>query len=353
MYELARSLLFRLDPELAHRLTLDLLGASHRLGLLKRCAPPPVEAPVRIMGLDFPNPVGLAAGFDKDGECIEALAALGFGFVEVGTVTPVAQQGNDAPRLFRLTAQQAVINRMGFNNGGVDALVSRLQKVQTRAIVGVNIGKNRTTPAAKAADDYLAALTAVYPWADYVTINISSPNTPGLRDLQFGESLKSLLSELDARRCELAEQHQTRVPLVVKLAPDVSDDTLRKVAATILASGFDGVIACNTTISREALQGSSDSHEPGGLSGRPLTDKACHTIAVLADSLAGRLPIIGVGGTLCAADCAAKIKAGASLVQLYTGLIFQGPRLINEVAEAAALELGQENQEACRQLRPF
>ena len=341
MYRFARSLLFRLTPESAHNVTMDLLGAGKRLGLLNCLMPSVPDAPVKVMGIDFPNPVGLAAGLDKDGECIEAFGHLGFGCVEVGTVTPLAQPGNPTPRLFRLVENEAIINRMGFNNKGVKALVAKLRQAKTKAVIGVNIGKNKVTPVEKANDDYLACLREVYPWAGYVAVNLSSPNTPGLRELQFGEHLKSLLSALKSEQGKLAEEHGRYVPIAIKLAPDMTDDELREIAGELVAHGLDGVIATNTTLERDAVAGHAHAEERGGLSGRPLTALSTEKIRVLAEAVDGKIPVIGVGGIMSAQDAVEKIRAGASLVQIYSGFIFKGPDLIREVSEAVALELGK------------
>ncbi len=338
MYQLARSLLFRLNPETAHDLIMDLLSAGQRLGLIRILACRKPNLPVKVMGLDFPNPVGLAAGMDKDGECIDAFGSLGFGFVEVGTVTPRAQPGNPGPRLFRLLEHKGIINRMGFNNKGVKHLVRRLRRARTSAVVGVNIGKNKATPLEQANEDYLTCLKAVYPWAGYVAVNLSSPNTPGLRELQYGEHLASLLKALKQEQERLAEKHGRYVPIAVKLAPDMSDDELREIAGQLLAHKIDGVIATNTTLERETVADHQFASETGGLSGAPLTQLSTHKIAVLAEALGGEIPIIGVGGIMSAEDAAEKIRAGASLVQLYSGFIYKGPDLISEVAEAVALE---------------
>ncbi len=339
MYQLVRSLLFRLNPETAHDVTMDLLGAGERLGLIKPLVRPVPDRPVRVMGLTFPNPVGLAAGLDKDGECINAFGRLGFGFVEVGTVTPLGQPGNPKPRLFRLVGHEAIINRMGFNNKGVDHLVSHLEKAKTKAVIGVNIGKNKDTPVEKANDDYIACLRKVYPWAGYVAVNLSSPNTPGLRELQFGEHLTSLLKALKNEQNTLAKEYDRYVPIAIKLAPDMADDELREIAGQLVAHGIDGVIATNTTLERDAVAGHEHADEQGGLSGRPLTALSTDKIRVLAEAVAGKIPVIGVGGIMNAADAVEKIRAGASLVQIYTGFIYKGTELIAEVAEAAGAEL--------------
>ena len=339
MYKLARSLLFRLTPEIAHDLTMDLLGAGQRLGLIKRIVRPVPSAPVKVMGLEFPNPVGLAAGLDKDGQCIDAFGNLGFGFVEVGTVTPLGQPGNPKPRMFRLVENKALINRMGFNNKGVDNMVANLRKATAKVVIGVNIGKNKATPVDKANDDYVACLRKVYPWAGYVAVNLSSPNTPGLRELQFGEHLASLLKALKDEQARLSEQHGRYVPIAIKLAPDMSDDELREIAGQLVAFGMDGVIATNTTLERDAVAGHEFASEQGGLSGKPLTGLATDKIRVLAEALDGKIPVIGVGGIMSAADAVEKVKAGASLVQVYTGFIYRGPELIAEASEAVSAVL--------------
>lgn len=336
IHALTRALLFRLDPEPAHALCLRLLGTGQQLGLLRPSGRSTPQVPVRVMGLDFPNPVGMAAGFDKDGTCLAALAGLGFGFVEVGTVTPRPQPGNPSPRLFRLEDQQALINRMGFNNQGVEALVGRLRTHSARVPVGVNIGKNKDTPLEQAHEDYLFCLRKVYAHADYVTVNLSSPNTPGLRQLQFGTALQRLLESLKKTQDDLHHQQGRYVPIAVKLAPDLDDDSLYALAGQLEEAGMDAVMATNTTLTRTGV----DSKEQGGLSGRPLTALSTQKIRVLAEALSGRLPIIGVGGIMEASDAVEKIRAGASLVQLYTGFVYQGPELVTRVARALAKELG-------------
>lgn len=336
MYRLARNLLFRLSGEAAHELSLDMLDAANRLHLLGACLPEPVYAPVQVMGLTFPNAVGLAAGLDKNADHLDSLGRLGFGFVEVGTVTPRPQPGNPKPRLFRIPDEGAIINRMGFNNKGVDHLVQQVRKRHYEGLVGINIGKNLTTPVAQALDDYRTGLRAVYADADYVTVNISSPNTPGLRSLQSGDSLRELLAPLKAEQAALAEQYGRYVPIAVKIAPDMDDEEIRAVAQTLRALKIDGVIATNTTLDKTQVMGLRHGDEQGGLSGRPLTEASTDVIRVLADALEDDLPIIGVGGIFCAQDAAAKIQAGARLVQLYTGLIYQGPQLVQACAEALA-----------------
>lgn len=336
MYSLLRPLLFRLDPELTHTLTLRSLDLVHALGVERVIAPPVPPNPVKVMGLDFPNPVGLAAGLDKNGDHIDALGALGFGFIEIGTVTPKPQPGNQKPRLFRLAEHQAIINRMGFNNEGVDHLVEQVKRRRYRGILGINIGKNATTPVEEAERDYRVGLQKVYPWADYITVNISSPNTPGLRNLQFGEHLKRLLDVIKAEQAGLSEAHGRYVPVAVKIAPDMNDSELRQVAQALLDAGMDAVVATNTTLSRGAVAGHRHAEEAGGLSGAPLTGRSTEVIAKLSNELSGRLPIIGVGGIMNGADARVKIAAGASLVQLYSGLIYRGPKLISEAADAIA-----------------
>jgi len=286
------------------------------------------------MGLDFPNPVGLAAGLDKDGECIKAWEALGFGFIEVGTVTPRPQAGNPKPRMFRLPPAQALINRMGFNNRGVDFLVEQVRRTRFKGVLGINIGKNADTPVERASDDYLIGLRKVYPWASYIAVNISSPNTPGLRDLQYGEALDRLLAALKEEQQRLADVHGRYVPLAIKIAPDLADVDVRTVGQALLRHGMDAVIATNTTFSRAGVESLPHAQEAGGLSGAPLMARSTEVVVRLADVLEGRLPIIAVGGILSGADAAAKIAAGASLVQLYTGFIYRGPELIREAVQA-------------------
>ncbi len=336
MYNLARQLLFKFTPETAHELSLDLIGAGGRLGLNALLGKPPASLPVRVMGLDFPNPVGLAAGLDKNGQAICGMSQLGFGFVEVGTVTPRPQPGNPRPRVFRLPEAEAIINRMGFNNQGVDALLERVDAARFKGVLGINIGKNFDTPVERAQDDYLLCLDKVYHQASYVTVNVSSPNTPGLRSLQFGDSLKQLLDALRLRREDLEVLHGKRVPLAIKIAPDMTDEETVLVAETVLQSGMDAIIATNTTLGREGVAGLAHADEAGGLSGAPVREKSTHTVKVLADTLRGRLPIIAVGGITEGRHAAEKIEAGASLVQLYTGFIYKGPALIREAVDAIA-----------------
>lgn len=334
LYSPLRSLLFRLNPETAHDWTHRWLSLAPTLPMrliFKTCIP---DAPCRVMGLDFPNPVGLAAGLDKDGECIKAWEALGFGFVEVGTVTPRPQFGNPRPRMFRLPQAQALINRMGFNNRGVDYLVQQVRHARFKGVLGINIGKNADTPVERATDDYLMGLRKVYPWASYVTVNISSPNTPGLRDLQYGETLNRLLAALKEEQQRLADVHSRYAPLAIKIAPDLTDAEVCTVGQALLRQGMDAVIATNTTFSRAGVESLPHAQETGGLSGAPLMARSTEVVRQLANILEGRLPIIAVGGILSGADAAAKIAAGASLVQIYTGFIYRGPELIREAVQA-------------------
>lgn len=336
MYNLSRRLLFKLSPETAHELTIDLLGAAGRLGLAKRVVKQPAALPINVMGIDFPNPVGLAAGLDKNGDAILGLAGLGFGFIEIGTVTPLSQPGNPKPRLFRLPAAEGVINRMGFNNLGVDHLLERVQAASFQGVLGINIGKNFNTPVENAADDYLLCMDKVYRSASYITVNVSSPNTPGLRSLQFGDSLRNLLDTLRQRQEELTAFHGRRVPLAIKIAPDMSDEEIVDVANILLETGMDAVIATNTTVSRAGVEGMLHADEAGGLSGAPVREQSTHVVRVLADTLAGRLPIIAVGGITEGQHAAEKIEAGASLVQIYSGFIYKGPELIRASVDAIA-----------------
>lgn len=336
MYNLARQLLFKFTPETSHELSLDLIGAGGRLGINALLGKVPASLPVRVMGLEFPNPVGLAAGLDKNGEAICGMSQLGFGFVEVGTVTPRPQPGNPKPRIFRLPEAEAIINRMGFNNHGVDALLERVDAARFKGILGINIGKNFDTPVERAQDDYLLCLDKVYHQASYVTVNVSSPNTPGLRSLQFGDSLKQLLGAIGQRREDLEVLHGKRVPLAIKIAPDMTDEETALVAETVFQAGMDAIIATNTTLGREGVAGLANADEAGGLSGAPVREKSTHTVRILAQTLNGRLPIIAVGGITEGRHAAEKIEAGATLVQLYTGFIYKGPALIREAVDAIA-----------------
>jgi dihydroorotate dehydrogenase len=333
LYSLARSALFRLDPEVAHDLSLKSLAALGPAAALLG-AGADHGAAVRAMGLEFPNPVGLAAGLDKNGDYIDALAALGFGFLEIGTVTPRPQPGNPKPRLFRLPEHEAIINRLGFNNGGLERLLANVDRASFRGVLGINIGKNFDTPIERAADDYLLCLDAVYTRATYVTVNISSPNTRNLRDLQSSEALDALLGALMSRRESLAARHGATRPLLVKVAPDLDDEQVAAIAGLAVKHRLDGLIATNTTVAREAVKDHRHASQAGGLSGRPLLAPSNAILRKLSAALAGRVPLVGVGGIHSGADARAKFEAGASLVQLYTGFIYRGPALIAEARRA-------------------
>ena len=338
-YGLARPLLFGMDPETAHELTLDMLARGQGTPLQCAWAAQRVSDPVTLAGLRFPNRVGLAAGLDKNARAIDALAAMGFGFVEVGTVTPKGQPGNPKPRMFRLPQARALINRLGFNNEGLDAFIANVQQSQVRRqgkplLLGLNIGKNASTPIEDATRDYLTCLEGVYPHADYVTVNISSPNTQNLRALQSDEALDGLLGAVAGHREKLAAAQGRRVPIFVKIAPDLSEEQVSVIAATLQRHGMDGVIATNTTISRDAVQGLLHAAETGGLSGAPVLAASNAVIAQLRAALGPAFPIIGVGGVMSAEDAVSKIRAGADVVQIYTGLIYQGPTLIGRAARA-------------------
>lgn len=339
MYQLARPLLFALDPEAAHDLTLATLARTPP-SLIAAGACTPTTQPVSLLGLKFRNRVGLAAGLDKNARCIDSLAALGFGFVEVGTVTPKPQSGNPKPRLFRLPDAQALINRFGFNNEGLDVFIANVRKAHwARAhgcVVGLNIGKNAATPIEQADDDYLKGLEAVFAHADYVTVNISSPNTKNLRQLQGENELDHLLARLKERALTLSVQHRRSVPLLVKIAPDLDDAQIDLIAKVLLQRGIDGVIATNTTLARDAVTGMQYASEAGGLSGRPVFEASNRVIRALRERVGPTYPIIGVGGILSGQDAAAKIDAGAQLVQLYTGLIYRGPALVTECVRATS-----------------
>ncbi|NVK89622.1 MAG: quinone-dependent dihydroorotate dehydrogenase [Gammaproteobacteria bacterium] len=334
LYPFIRPLLFQMEPEAAHDFSLKMLARLQDSPLRFLIAQTPVDDPFELWGLTFPNRVGLAAGLDKNARYLDALGALGFGFVEVGTVTPKAQPGNDKPRMFRLPEAQAIINRMGFNNDGVDQLVANLERSQYQGIVGINIGKNKTTPEEQAIDDYTVCMEKVYPHADYITVNISSPNTPGLRDLQFGERLDELLKSIKAKQAELAVAHQKQVPVLVKIAPDLSLAEIEQVADSFCRFKIDGVIATNTTLDRQAVSGLPYAGEAGGLSGRVLAEPSTQVLAKLNECLKGQVPTIGVGGIHDGNSAVDKIKAGASLVQIYSCFIYQGPALIKTAAEA-------------------
>ncbi|WP_110958596.1 quinone-dependent dihydroorotate dehydrogenase [Acidovorax sp. ST3] len=341
-YALTRPFLFGMDAEAAHELTMDMLARGQRTPLQWAWCNETVNDPITLAGLQFPNRVGMAAGLDKNARCIDALGAMGFGFVEVGTVTPKAQPGNPKPRMFRLPEARALINRLGFNNEGLEAFLRNVQQAQFRKqtrqqrpmLLGLNIGKNATTPIDNATSDYLICLEGVYPHADYVTVNISSPNTQNLRALQNDAALDALLGAIAERREALATQHQRRVPVFVKIAPDLDEAQVAVIAATLQRHGMDGVIATNTTISRTAVQGMRHAEETGGLSGAPVLEASNQVIRQLRAALGSGFPIIGVGGILSADDAVSKIRAGADVVQIYTGLIYEGPALVAKAAEA-------------------
>jgi dihydroorotate dehydrogenase len=335
MYGLARPFLFGLDPERAHDVTLQALEAAYRCGINPLVSSAPKPLPTRAFGLQFPNPVGLAAGLDKNGAHIDALLALGFGFVEIGTVTPRPQAGNPRPRMFRLPDQRAVINRLGFNNLGVDALVRNVERARRKGgLLGINIGRNKDTPNESAEDDYLLCLERVYPLADYITVNISSPNTAGLRELQEEQALRRLVGTLREAQERLGARHGKRVPMLVKIAPDLSDEDIDAAGRVLGDLEVDGVIATNTTVSRFGLEGTRHAEETGGLSGAPLLGRATSVLRRLRTRLPESIPMIGVGGIMSGADAATKTAAGATLVQLYTGLVYCGPPLIKDCVDA-------------------
>ncbi len=333
LYSLLRPLVFCFDPEKAHHLTLASLDLAYNTGLLK-ASKRELISPIEVMGLSFPSVVGLAAGLDKNADHINSLGALGFGFIEVGTVTPRPQPGNPKPRLFRLPEAEAIINRMGFNNLGVDHLVEQVKKARYKGIIGINIGKNFDTPIEKAVDDYLIGLTKVYPYASYVTVNISSPNTANLRDLQEKDQLGGLLSTLKQEQQRLHEKTGRYVPLVLKIAPDMEDEAVQSIAETLLVHNIDGVIATNTTINKESVDHLAHGREQGGLSGAPLTVKSTAVVKQLYSHLGEQIPIIAAGGILSADDAQAKLDAGAKLVQVYSGLIYRGPQLVLDIIES-------------------
>lgn len=334
MYSFVQKFLLNRDPEWSHDATIAFLKRSQRNFMSGFYAQKLPDKPVNCLGMIFKNPIGLAAGLDKNGECIDAFAAMGFGFIEVGTVTPKPQSGNEKPRLFRLAEHNAIINRMGFNNKGVDYLVDQVKKMKYNGILGINIGKNKTTPDENALDDYLYCLNKVYGFASYITVNISSPNTPGLRNLQYGEALDSLLAGLKHRQLALEIEHKKYVPILIKIAPDLSDDEVKSIAASLINSKMDGVIATNTTIDREQVKGHPHANEAGGLSGEVLTEKSLAMTKILAKALDGKIPIIGVGGISSPHDVKLRIQAGATLVQVYSSFIYQGPPLIKELVNA-------------------
>ncbi len=339
LYPLIRKFFFSLDAETAHGIGMKGIDFMNATGLACAVAKPVAACPVDVMGLKFPNPVGLAAGLDKNGDHIDGLAKLGFGFLEIGTITPRPQDGNPKPRLFRIPEAQGIINRMGFNNAGVDKLLENVRAAEfpkKGGILGINIGKNATTPIEKAADDYLICLDKVYNDASYVTVNISSPNTKNLRELQKDEALDDLLAQLKARQEILADKHGKYVPMALKIAPDLDDEQITAIADALRRHRMDGVIATNTTLSREGVEGLANAGEAGGLSGAPVFRKSTDVLKKLAAALAGELPIIGVGGIMGGEDAAEKIRAGASLVQFYSGFIYRGPDLVSEVADTLA-----------------
>ena len=340
-YALARTVLFKMDAEEAHELTLSNLARLQGTPLMCLAAQARVEDPVTLAGLKFPNRVGLAAGLDKNARCIDAWGAMGFGFIEVGTVTPKGQPGNPKPRMFRLPEAHALINRLGFNNEGLDAFLANVQRSRLRQqrgsspmLLGLNIGKNAVTPIERATDDYLACLEGVYPHADYVTVNISSPNTKNLRALQSDEALDQLLGAIAARRADLAERHGVHRPVFVKIAPDLDSQQIAVIADTLRRHGMDGVVATNTTLSRDAVHGLPYSEETGGLSGAPLLQASNDVIRQLRERLGADYPIIGVGGVMSGDDAVSKLQAGADVVQVYSGLIYRGPELVTEAARA-------------------
>jgi len=330
MYDTLRPLLFKLDAETAHRLTLYSLGVAQRSGFAHWIAEPPLDLPTTAFGIEFPNPVGLAAGLDKNAEHLDALDTLGFGFIEVGTVTPLPQSGNPRPRMFRLPQHEAIINRLGFNNAGVDALVRNVQQSSYHGVLGINIGRNKDTPNEKAVNDYLTCLHKVYEHATYITVNISSPNTRGLRDLQQEATLHKFISILRAAQERMGSQAGRRTPMLLKIAPDLDERELDAIAEVLLRTGIDGVICSNTTIDHAAVADDLHGGEAGGLSGKPLFEHSTRVLAGMHKRLAGRIPLIGVGGILEGSDATEKLDAGASLVQLYSGLIYRGPHLVTE-----------------------
>jgi len=334
MYSIVQKALFNCDPEWSHDFALNWLRRSQNNPLRLSYQQNVQQKPVNCFGLTFKNPVGLAAGLDKNGECIRAFEAMGFGFVEIGTVTPVAQPGNDKPRMFRLPESDALINRMGFNNKGVDYLLEQVKQSTYSGILGINIGKNKVTPEDKALQDYIICLQKVYEYADYVTVNISSPNTPGLRNLQYGEALDQLLAGLKAEQTNLSQFHGKYVPIVVKIAPDLTATEVESIAKSLIDAGMDGVIATNTTLDRDLVQGQQYANETGGLSGAVLTDKSLEITKLLAQYLDGAMPIISVGGINSANAAKDRLAAGAQLVQLYTSFIYQGPPLIKQIVRS-------------------
>ncbi len=343
MYSYLRPLLFALDAETAHRFTLYGLDVAHRSNFLHLAAKPPADCPTTVFGIRFPNPVGLAAGLDKNADHLDALGALGFGFVEVGTTTPRPQPGNDKPRMFRLPRHEAIINRLGFNNQGVDALVRNVQRSSYRGVLGINIGKNKDTPNDKAVDDYLFCLEKVYRHATYVTVNISSPNTQGLRDLQEEATLRRFIEALREAQERLGSQAGARKPMLLKIAPDLTEAELDGIADVLLGTGVDGLICTNTTIDHAAVASDPHGDETGGLSGRPLYARSTEVLRGMRKRLGERIPIVGVGGILDGGDAAGKIEAGAALVQIYSGMVYRGPKLIAECVDEIRRQRGDDH----------
>ena len=336
-YSVLRNLLFTLEPETSHHLSLEAMKWGERLHLSALYRNRIADFPVTAMGLTFANPIGLAAGLDKNGDYIDALGDLGFGFIEIGTITPRPQPGNPQPRLFRLPEYEAIINRMGFNNKGVDHLVRQVEKRRYKGILGINIGKNFDTPVENAGSDYLAALERVYAHADYITVNLSSPNTPGLRSLQIGDALKKLVSELADRKAALSVQHRKKVPLMIKISPDMSDEEIHHLAKVALECGIDGLIATNTTLARDRIKDAALASEAGGLSGKPVFDASTKVLKELKKSVGGKLCLIGVGGIDSAETAMEKFTAGADLIQIYTGFIYSGPGLVKRILKAMSI----------------
>ena len=331
LYRIMRSFLFKMNPEKAHDLSIKQLKLTHGTLLDLFYRQKVQQRPVKVMGLTFPNSLGLAAGLDKNAECIDAFGAMGFGHVEVGTVTPVGQPGNPSPRLFRVLEGKGIINRMGFNNHGVDNLIENVKNSNFKGVIGINIGKNINTPVEQGKEDYIICMDKVYPHAGYIAVNISSPNTPGLRSLQYGEALDDLLSSLKDRQVALTKKHEKYVPIALKVAPDLSDEEIESIAQSLLKFKIDGLIATNTTLDRDMIKGMSHASEAGGLSGRPVQSKSTAVIAKFAQHLKGEIPIIGVGGIDSVIAAKEKIEAGASLVQIYSGFIYQGPSLVKDI----------------------
>ena len=331
LYRVMRSFLFKMNPEKAHDLSIKQLKLTHGTVLDLFYRQKVQQRPIQVMGLTFPNSLGLAAGLDKNAECIDAFGAMGFGHVEVGTVTPVGQPGNPSPRLFRVLEGEGIINRMGFNNDGVDNLIENVKSSNFKGVIGINIGKNINTPVEQGKEDYIICMEKVYPHAGYIAVNISSPNTPGLRSLQYGEALDDLLSSLKARQEALAKKYEKYVPIALKVAPDLSDEEIESIAQSLLKYKIDGLIATNTTLDREMIKGMSHASEAGGLSGRPVQSKSTAVIAKFSQHLKGEIPIIGVGGIDSVIAAKEKIEAGASLVQIYSGFIYQGPPLVKDI----------------------